>query len=363
MGAFTLLAVAASPQVLADTPLGWINAGNTSAYTTTRGEIEIGLAGLAVNDTIDFLNYRDDLIANNSRLTGDTGDLSGTRLELHYGITNTLDVFLKLQQQSLTIELGPISSINVVDKSDSLDTKRQSAGFKWTFFEGNLLNPDNRRSAASLELSAYANRTDDFDVEVDEINIDNLLIQFRDPQTFSVNDLEDQGWRARIIYTWPMDQFIGSIWGGYGESASKSGTTSDLTSITFAKFFEQSFKLDQSQLFLGASLTLQLLPRLPITLNYEYISISDSKLTRNPETPVAGLPSFLTGVGQAIDTTNHTFNAHASYWLTPQISVGAFGNLYSNQFLGVMPHFDNPLSGSFSSTPYGFVGLDLLIKI
>jgi hypothetical protein len=109
LGAFTLLAVAVSPQVLADTPLGWINAGNTSAYTTTRGEIEIGLAGLAVNDTIDFLNYRDDLIANNSRLTGDTGDLSGTRLELHYGITNTLDVFLKLQQQSLTIELRPIS--------------------------------------------------------------------------------------------------------------------------------------------------------------------------------------------------------------------------------------------------------------
>jgi hypothetical protein len=147
-----------------------------------------------------------------------------------------------------------------VDKSDSLDTKRQSAGFKWTFFEGNLLNPDKRRSAASLEISAFANKTNDLDVVVDEINIENIQILFRDPQTFSVADLEDEGWKARVIYTWPMDQLTGTIWAGYGESASNSGTTSDITSATIAKIFEQSFELDQTQLYLGASLIFQITP-------------------------------------------------------------------------------------------------------
>jgi len=35
-----------------DTPLGWISAGNPSAYTTTAGEFEINVSGLAVNDGI-----------------------------------------------------------------------------------------------------------------------------------------------------------------------------------------------------------------------------------------------------------------------------------------------------------------------
>jgi hypothetical protein len=75
------------------------------------------------------------------------------------------------------------------------------------------------------------------------------------------------------------------------------------------------------------------------------------------------LPSFLTGAGQVSDLTNHTFNARASYWLSPDLNLGLFGNLYTNQFLGILPHFDNPLSGSFSSTPYGFAGIELLLKI
>ncbi|MCH7817823.1 MAG: hypothetical protein IIC60_14780, partial [Proteobacteria bacterium] len=94
-----------------DTPLGWINSANPAAYTTTRGEFEISLAVLAVNDTIDFLNIRDDLIANNRTLVGDSGDLDGVKFELHYGVTETLSVFYRRQQHSLTVDLGPTNSI------------------------------------------------------------------------------------------------------------------------------------------------------------------------------------------------------------------------------------------------------------
>ncbi|MDD9960250.1 MAG: hypothetical protein OXU66_15125, partial [Gammaproteobacteria bacterium] len=69
----------------ADTLLGWINAGNVSAYTTNQGKFELSLAGLAVNDSLDFLNIRDDLIANNQRLAGKSGDLDGFKFEMSYG--------------------------------------------------------------------------------------------------------------------------------------------------------------------------------------------------------------------------------------------------------------------------------------
>ena len=101
--------------VAADTPLGWINSSNNAAYTTARGDLEISIAGLAVNDSLDFFNIRDDLIANNRRLAGDSGDLSGEKLELHYGVFEEFSVFYKRQQHSLTVDLGTISSINLID--------------------------------------------------------------------------------------------------------------------------------------------------------------------------------------------------------------------------------------------------------
>jgi len=241
----TLLLFNLSPSpVHGDTPLGWINSGNQSAYTITKGEFEVNAAGLAVNESIDFLNIRDDLIANSQTLAGDSGNLSGSKFELHYGITEELAVFYRQQQHSLTVDLGAINSVQLVDIDDSLNTKSQAAGLKWTFYQANLLNPDNRRSAASLELSAYSNESDDFDVVLDEINLQNLSIFFRDPQTFSVAELEDTGWKTRFIYSWPLEQMgIASFWLGYGESTATSGTTSDVSSQTINKFFEQSFDL------------------------------------------------------------------------------------------------------------------------
>lgn len=171
--------------------LGWINSSNPAAYTTTAGEFEISLAGLAVNDTIDFLNVRGDLVANNRRLAGDSGDLNGGKFELHYGVTESVSVFYRQQQHQLTVDLGTINSVSLIDIDKSLNTTQQSLGFKWTFFESNLLRPDNRRSAASLEISGYSNKSDDFNVVIDENSLDNLQIFFRDPQTFSVTELED----------------------------------------------------------------------------------------------------------------------------------------------------------------------------
>lgn len=348
---------------LADTPLGWINSANSSAYTTTQGEFEVALAAQAVNDSLDVFNYRDDLIAASGRLVGDSGDFSGTKLELHYGITQDISAFYRRSSHSLTIELGEISSVDPIDIDSSLDTESESAGFKWTFFRSNLLNTDNRYSSASLELTAFRSESEDFDLLLDEIRLTNLSVFFATPQTFSVADLEDKGWKSRLLYSWPFaDTATATVWLGYGSAEASSGTTSSIESATFRSFFEQSFETDESYLYLGASLNGNVSPRLSYSVNYEYISVTDSKFERFPATPIGQLPGFLSGDSLASADDNHSLNARLAYWLTPAINLSLTGTLYANQFSGILPHYNNPLSGAFSSTAYGFAGLELLYK-
>lgn len=345
---------------LGDTPPGWINSGNVSAYTTNQGELELAVAALAVNDLIDIFDFREDLIANNRRLVGNSGDLDGTRLELHYGITRYLEAFYRELRHGMEVDLGTVNSVNLIDIDRKLETTRQTAGMKWTLYEGNLLNPGNLRTALSLEVSAVRNRTADFDLVLDEIRLPDLTVSFQDSRTFSVADLEDDGWQARLIYTWPMAGVgIGSVWAGYGESDSTSATTSDLTTTSIGDLFEQEFELDEEYLYFGASLNLPLAGRLPMSISYEYVNISSSKFRRSPADAPAQLPGFFRSSGQAGEDENHTLSARISYWLTPDLHLSVSGNFFSNQFLGIIPHYDNPLSESFSSEPYGYAGVEL----
>ncbi len=352
-----------TPDLKADTPLGWINSDKISAYTTTKGEFEISGAIRAVNDTLDIFNYRDDLFAANRRLAGDSGDLDGTNLQVYYGITDYLSVFANAQEHELTVDLGTISSVNLIDIDSSLDTNRQEIGIKWMIYQGNLLAQNNRHSALTLQVSAFQSESDDFDVVVDEINLGSADIRFTNPQTFSVNELDDNGWQARLIYTTPVAGLgTASVWGGFGSSTASSGTDSDIVSESIAALFKQDFDLEEDYLYAGISLDFAPIPRLPISITYEYIDLRDSKFTRFPEEPSSALPSFLASTSTEPESGNHTLKAQVSYWITPRLHFSVTGNLYSNQFLGELPHYSNPLSESFSSVAYGFAGLKLGFK-
>ena len=356
---FAILPAAGHP----DTPLGWIYNNNPAAYTLPAQSLEANLGALAVNDTLDFLDIREDLLAGNQRLVGDSGNLSGAELDLSYGIQDWLTLSFSRRNQSLTVDLGEINSVNLVDIDNSLDSSLESLGLKWRFFEGGLLNDESRRSAAALEISMFRSKSDPFDVVLDQINLDNLTVFFRDPQTFSVTDLEDDGWQARLLYTTPLEQLgIGTVWLGIGETDASSATTSDVPTVSVARVFEQQFNLEESYLYLGVSLDVQLTPRIPLTLSYQYIDVTDSFIKQFPENPSSALPGFLRPSSGLAEDSNHLFQARLSYWITPELNLGIRGNLYSNQFLGEIPHFNNPLSGSFASQPYGFAGVELGYK-
>lgn len=344
----------------ADTPLGWINNNNMSAYTTTQGELELSASIQAVNGSIDFLNIREDLFASNRRLVGKSGDLQGTRLEAHYGINDFLSVFARHQEHELTVDLGEISSINVLEIDDSLDTTQQEIGFKWMLYEADLLNSNNERTALSLQVSGFRNETDNFDVVTDQINFSNIIVRFLDPTAFSVSNLKDDGWTTRILYTRSLGSLgISTVWAGYGESTATSGTSTTALNGTIRNLFTQQFALEEEYFYLGASLNFRINARMPVTISYEFIDISKSQFSRDPETPSSQLPGFLSSSGPAPERGNHTLNARISYWLTPELNLSISGNLFSNQFLGRLPHYNNPLSESFATVPYGFIGAEL----
>lgn len=349
-------------QASAQAPLGWIHADNQSAYTLARNQFEVNLGAIAVNDTIDFINVRDDLLSGTSRLIGDSGDLNGNTFELHYGVLDSLTVFYRRQEHSLTVELGAFNSVDVADLDTELNTTAETAGVKWQFYEAGMLNPEGRRSAASFEIHGFRSSSEDFDVRINGFNLDGIAVNFSNPQTFSVADLEDDGWRAKLTYSAPI--FLGStasFWTGFAKTKSTSATTSDLTAQSVRGIFEQRFKTEDNILSFGASFRTMLSSRIPFNLNYEYLRLTDGEFDRTPEIPQPGIPSFLSA-GPATESINHTLSARLSYWVTPEFHVSVTGNLFRNQFVGLLPHYNNSLSGSFSDTPYGFAGVEIGYK-
>lgn len=352
---------------VADTPLGWISNENPSAYTQNARTFELSVGAIAVNETIDFLNIRSDLLAGTRKLVGDSGDLKGQRVELHVGIVPSLSVFYRSQQQDLKIELGEISSVHLIDIDDGLHTTSTAYGFKWNFFEAGNVDKSRPWSAASLEVTRTHNSTDNYEGFFDRVRVSNdFSITFADPQTFRMDTLEDDGWQARVLYSMPLsNKLSSSVWVGYGESSATSGTSASIVVPSIQEAFLQRFEMDDRHLMAGASMHWQITPRIPLQLSYEFLRVNNSKTEAVVSTSSSIVPSFLRGdnLGSVSARSNHSLRGSLSYWLTPEVHVSFTGKVFSNQFLGLIPHYNNPLSGSFADNPYGYIGLQLGINL
>src|SRR5690606_36667642 len=146
-----------------------------------------------------------DLIAGNRRLVDDSGDLQGWQGTLRVGLLDVLEAFYRRQEHDLTLKLGPIASLGLVDIDQELHTTLQEGGLKWTFYQAGFGNPNGEITAASLELAWLDNRSDDFSLAFDSITFrqgnDSATLTFSDTQTAGIQNLRDDGWRARLIYT------------------------------------------------------------------------------------------------------------------------------------------------------------------
>ncbi|MDC1422807.1 hypothetical protein N8540_04355 [Gammaproteobacteria bacterium] len=361
-----LASVPASP-AQAEQPFGWTGIGHPSAYALAPGEFELSGNLLRVDDTIDFLNLRNDLLAGNQRLVGNSGDLDGRGGELRLGVWDSLELFYRQTGQDLALNIGPVSSADIDNLDTQLRTEREAYGVKWVFFES--LNQDLSQpwTSAALELTSSQNRSDDFGGDLAGFRFSATGgVTFDPPGRFGLDRLRDEGWGARLLFSSALNaSTTTTAWAGYGQTEASSGTSWDIDVGFFRDAFLQTFDIEESQYRLGASVNWQYFPRLPVQVGYEYIAITDRKQTiKRGEGSLSRLiPSFLNGGGLAeSETRNHTVYGSVNWWVTPQIYLGAGGKLFSSQFTGIIPHYNNPLSSSFSDITYGYVELKLGVK-
>lgn len=359
-----LLIGGASQAAAADEATGWIGNDHMSAYTLDMGEFELSGGLSQVNDTIDFLNVREDMLAGNSRLIDNSGDLDGVRGEARFGIWRGLEVFYKRHDFDLTLKTSPTTRANIIDLSNKLSTTQTSWGAKFVLYESEGSNSALGGSSFTVDLRRVESESDDFGGYLESFRLNaNANISFDPPERFTMDRLEDEGWQARLLYSNDLgnsSQF--SVWAGYGESDASSGTSTDIAFDFIAEQFLQTFDIEETQYMAGASLNLQAIPRLPIQIGYEYIKINRRESVINSSNSSL-IPSFLRGSNiQNTADTNHTAYGTVSWWFTPHLYTSLSGKLFKNQFVGIMPHYNNPLSASFSETLYGYVTLSLGLK-
>lgn len=361
--AFILFAL--PPVSLAQQPNGWISNGHTSAYTLAPGEFELTGSMLRVDDTIDFLNMREDLLSGTSRLVDNSGDLEGFRGELSVGVWRGLELFYSQQEQDLTLKVGNTAQAEIEDLSQKLTTISKRWGGRFVFYENRSNNGTSRVSSASLELSRLDNRSKDFEGYIKSVSFGpNTAVSFDPAQRFAMDNLKDDGWQAKLIYSRPLGNTSAvSLWAGYGEADATSGTSTDISFSVIQDAFLQTFEVSETQYMAGFSLNFQPIERLPIQVGYEYTHISDRQTQINSSNSSI-VPSFLRGSNLANSASdNHTAYGNVSWWLSPQLYTSLSGKLFRNQFVGIMPHFNNPLSARFSETVYGYVELRLGLKL
>lgn len=351
----------AAPPAVADNPWGWTGSDHVSAYTPQQGELHLRAEGLKVNTDIDFLDFRDDLVADSRRLEGDSGDLEGFAGSLEFGITSWLGIFYREQHQDLSLRLNEPDRVDMQEVDQSLDTRWRHYGIKWNLYEAGYADRSNPWHALSLELTRSESDSDPFDARVRRIDLNaNTRAVFDPPQRFSINAMEDEGWRGRLIYTLPIGgNSSASLWAGYGRFEASAGTGTGVDTGFIREAVEQRIDIDENQVLAGASLDWSITPRLPIQLGYEYINTTSRDTRVDSADSGLDLPSFLRIDNLSLVDSNHTVYAAASYWLTPRLRLGLSARLFANQFQGIMPHFNNPLSDSFADITYGYAGLHL----
>jgi hypothetical protein len=349
----------------ADRPFGWISHGSTDGYTPDQWSLEVNGSLMRVNDTLDFLNIRRDILADNPRLGGKTGDYAGYSGEIQFGVLPTLSVFYRHQQHDLTAQLTQPASLDLESVDTVLSTQRKSYGVEWAFFEAATKDKSSPWRSASLELATHKNTSDDFGASIQRISMDpRSIVEFRPPQRFAVNRMADDGWTAKVAMTHGLTETItGSAWISHARNHAGSGTESQIELSAIADALLQTFDLKERQWSAGASVHWSITPRLPVSVSYEYINITDRQLISTRGSTALTLPSFLRADNLTTETTNQVLHGSIDWWITPDVFVGVGGKLMSRQFLGILPHYNNPLSGSLSNVAYGFAELRFGIKL
>jgi hypothetical protein len=219
------------------------------------------------------------------------------------------------------------------------------------------LNPAVRSDdlVASVEASWLQNESDDFVFRFNQVDAGNITLQFTSPKEIRLSALEDDGWQTRLL----VDGRLGrrSFWSGWVGLASYTATSSISTDITYAPIrsnFDRTFDIREDQLQAGIGVNWQIERDTPLQLFYEYRQID-----RDEGSSVVGdnnstLARYTNPGNLSPETSNHIVTGKIGYWPTPRLNLYVTGKVMSNQFLGIIPHYNNTLTSRFFDKLYGY---------
>ena len=322
------------------------------AYTPNQWEGEFTVQWLLVNDTLDILDVREDMAAGSSLFKDHTGDLNGGRIMFNLGIYPSVMAFVRGEFHEIVTELGESSTFGYVDSDRGVSTWGHEAGLRWNFLDMPFVD-----LAAAVEAAWVGHSSDDFSFRFMKVNAGNTMLRFSSPREIRLSSMKDYGWRIALMLSKAMGEiFLCNLWIGYESMKATSAISTTIAYAPIKRNFDRRFTVDEDQFHLGMGLIWQLHPRVPVEFHYEYLRLSRNERSTG-ERNTSALARYTNPEGLAPEESNHVLTGKIGFWLTPNLNLNLEGRLMTNQFLGIVPHYNNTITSRFFRAMYGYIGL------
>lgn len=341
-----VLLVTPPSQVLAAKYPDWVFQDIPSAFVLKKGVVELAGYYLVVNDAIDVFNIRQKKLGNSTRFSGTIGDYSGFKGTINYGLTDRLMLHYSYQHGGMDIGLGTSSTFKDLHSSSTISTSSHNIGIRM-----DLLSEGPSRPAIAVEAGYSRNSSNELKVSFSGINSGGTIVEFAKRQDVRMSDLSDDGFGLRLLMSKTLSRSITpTIWLGYGRYTARPRLS---TSITYVK--GTRFDMTERVFSLGLGLGIQVFRRMPIFISYRHLTVNRD-IKRDASSV---LTRYVGSKGAKRQNSNNVFSAKVVYWLGSHISLDLEGDIFTNQFLGIIPHYDNPLTDRFLNNTYGYIGIGL----
>lgn len=331
----------------------WVFQDFTSAYTLHKNDFELTATWLCMNDTIDFLDLKESEIGDSRLISTSLGDYSGGKVVAQYGLTDRLMLQGLYQKTDLDTSLGSSSTFSDVDSTNSLDTEQYKAGLRFK-----VLTETRGTPAVSLELSYRRNDSDDAGFTFTELSSSSLTIP-GGSNSLMLTDLDDSGYSLTVMASKNMDPFVHTVFAGFGQYDSSSRLELSIDSDMMKAEIRQKFDVDEDIYTMGYTLGMKFFERMPIFISYKYIK-TNVDMDAGSNTLSGFLPARYTDPdAMESNSENHVLSGKLVYWMTPNVNLTLDVTIYKNQFLGVVPHYNNSFTNRFFDYKYGYIGIGL----
>ena len=348
-----MLSILIPSQLLAIGYPDWVFEDLPSAFILKKGMVELTGFYLVVNDTLDIFDVREKELGDSNLFQAGIGDYSGFKGIANYGLTNWLMLHYSYQYGDMDTTLGSSSTFKGLASSDTLSTGSHNAGFRL-----NILSEGRKAPALALEAAYSRNYSDDALITFTGISTGGTKIDFIERQNIRMSDLSDEGVEFRLLISKTMSRVTPTVWAGYSRYRANTKISTSITFLPIKENFDRKLDMDEEAFSLGVGLGVQFIERLPIFLSYRFLALDrDIKMDTPFNTSI--LARYTNPDNMDKEKQNHIFSGKIMYWITPHINLGLEGWLYTNHFLGIVPHYNNPFTNRFFDKMYGYLGIGL----